>query len=106
MGKQAKWYIKLRFRHFEAQNGLCWWCGKLMKPQAESHHDPDLLTLDHLYSKLDSRREMDKSSVAACYDCNQKRNLAEVYLLRERNRERSLRNKLPVPPPNARLLEK
>ena len=84
---------KLRIRLFELQDGRCAWCGCEMVIDGPLRKN-NLLTLDHLYSKLDPRRQSDSTAVAACCECNQRRRVADERKFPETHRERQLKRSI------------
>jgi len=55
-------------------SGKCYWCGKATLDPSEWHCGKGG-TLDHVYNKLDPKRNRFKEDlcVSACVDCNQRR---------------------------------
>lgn len=63
----------------------CFWCGVLTVLAGSNYNEPDLATVDHLYSKFHPERKAKHSSrggnvlhVLACRACNQERALCEL----------------------------
>src|ERR1043166_4619610 len=87
--------MKLRFELYAKQLGLCWWCDCQMVAVVEGKKlSWNSLTLDHVYSRLDPRRKLDKTSVAACNRCNQRRSREDLQAFKAENRRRSLAKKV------------
>lgn len=56
----------------------CFWCARLTVFRREKPiHKPDSATVDHLYSNFHPKRKTDRSSVLACFECNNARSTAE-----------------------------
>lgn len=71
-------YLRRRARLFERQGGKCFWCARPMSTTAQERgaRPPDnMLTLDHLDDRLDPMRgkRPGERTVAACWECNQRR---------------------------------
>src|SRR5712664_3862197 len=78
--------LKGRYRRnlFLIENGICYWCKKLCLWKKKID-DPDVATVDHLFSKRDGRRRLAANKricVLAHYNCNQARNRIEEEMLR------------------------
>ena len=78
---------RIRNKLFE-ENPFCHWCGKaVIKLEGEwgRNIQPNLATLDHLYSRLHplrtAPRPNDPAFVLACYKCNHKRGEEECRSL-------------------------
>jgi len=77
----ARW----RKRHAYKVGFRCHWCGvKTVPPpkgvnQSDYKPFPTMATTDHLYSKVDLRRNLErrKTKVLACFKCNQDRQLRQ-----------------------------
>jgi 5-methylcytosine-specific restriction endonuclease McrA len=70
---KAPWTLQqLRWRAFNAQRGLCYWCGQPMKQNCELN-DPLALTADHLIPRYAGGLTKPGNIVAACRGCNNTR---------------------------------
>ena len=72
-----RWMTKHK-RQLHERYPYCHWCAKrvyLADASMQGKCRPDTATLDHMYSRLDPRRDghRDRSVVLACYECNQRR---------------------------------
>lgn len=71
-----KFYTRARL--FKEQDGKCFWCKEHMLLSREHFTSPPprLCTCDHLYDKWSGARAPGHPGpvVAACYECNQRRN--------------------------------
>jgi hypothetical protein len=63
----------------------CHWCGRMTTLEGRDGNklSAETATLDHLYSRLNSRRKtvnrtMEKRRLLACYECNQRRSHEET----------------------------
>lgn len=63
-------------RRLFALNRMCFWCGRLTRLHSKQR-DPDLATVDHLYSRLHIKRAKNKTKVLACQECNHARSVAD-----------------------------
>lgn len=76
--RQREWLYQL-------QGGRCYWCGVFMTlpaypPERHRRPPPNEATIDHLDSKYSPERGRhfgEYRHVAACWDCNGRRNTAE-----------------------------
>lgn len=58
---------------FKKHKKKCFYCGKETKLQSLSRkgiQKSNNATIEHIYSKLDIRRNLNKHTVLACYECN------------------------------------
>ena len=62
----------LRWRAYNKQRGLCYWCEQPMKRTCEPT-DPMLLTADHLIPLYAGGKTVPGNIVAACRKCNNTR---------------------------------
>lgn len=69
--------LKLKLHKIDPR---CYWCKKetVLPPKPNNSPFPSLATIDHIYSRFDIRRFVEKKPgeirrVLACYECNQKR---------------------------------
>lgn len=74
---------KVRDHLMRGINDRCCWCDKeIFKPiSGQSIPNHNTATVDHIYSRLDIRRNIVKEAqnvVIACYECNNKREKAEA----------------------------
>jgi len=65
---------RLRRRAYWKQNGLCYWCQREMTMDGNPGTDPLALTADHLTPFYAGGKTRPGNIVAACYECNNKRN--------------------------------
>lgn len=70
--KRVTWsLLHLRWRAYNAQRGLCYWCKQPMK--LDAGNDPLTLTADHLVPIYAGGKTEPGNIVAACRKCNSSR---------------------------------
>lgn len=63
-----------RARMYKKQDGLCFWCSKLMKLSFEEiNKDPDRATFDHIVPVSKGGANAQKNLVLSCNRCNSHR---------------------------------
>src|SRR5260370_34398570 len=77
-------YRNLRLRLFD-KDPKCYWCKR--QTLLTNRRGPEQATIDHLFSRIDKRRETDQSKVLACYNCNHTRALQELEFMKKIYRE-------------------
>jgi len=76
-GQEHKLLRKLRKDAFNDQRGLCFWCGIQMLEELANGH-PQSVTADHLIPLYLGGKTVRGNIVAACHQCNNRRQAQET----------------------------